>query len=148
MPWKKYNTHVRVGPAAGGVVLPVTNLEVIPEPWVGSGDTVVTLFDGRRRLENITWGYRVELSWDELRTDQADLQAAIVYLLSNDGADLYVEHLGDGVFDGTKIIPATIPQLKGGEIAARFTQRARRRPGNLSLLTKSQQLPLYTWITL
>lgn len=148
MDFKRFNTHVRVGPSSGGVVLPVSTLDVRPEPWTGEGGTVTELFDGRRRLNTTTWGYRVELSWDELRSKQADLQTAINYLLANNGADLYLETTNDGTaFDATKVLPAMIPDLKGDELRAYFDRRARKRPGSLILVSTSQQLPLYTWIT-
>jgi hypothetical protein len=131
------------------VVLPVTNLTVRPEPWTGAGTIVTELFDGRRKLENVTWGYRIELTWSELRADQDDLRQAVEYLLQQEGADIYLSYDADGdVFEPTHVIPNCIPELSGQELSAVFERRARKRPGSLTLVSESQSLPLYNWITL
>lgn len=147
MNWKRYNTHVRVGDlAAGGVVLPITTLEVTAEPWTGTGSLITELFDGRRVLEGVGWGYRAVLTWDELRTDHDKLRIAIQYLLDSQGADVYIGwNETNGSWEG--LLPACLPDLSGDELKAIWQNRARRRSGNLTLVTSSQQLGLYEWLT-
>lgn len=136
----RYNTHVRivtVGPNTD-LVLPVSDLVVKPEPYTGSGQTVTTLFDGRRVAEPVTWGFRVSLTWDELRGDLDVLRQSVNALVSAGTGTIYLERTGPATWDPTKVLTQVVPELTGDEVRAVFEGRARKRPAALVLVTRSQ----------
>lgn len=143
----RYNTRVSLdwpGNAGTLVSLPVTNLTVTPEPYYGSGGSVIVLFDGRRKMEPVElegWGYRVVLQWDELGADHAKVQRAIERFISFGPAVIKLSP------ENTPSLASVIPEITGEELKATFDRRARKHPATLTLLTTSQHLPLYTWLT-
>jgi hypothetical protein len=148
MTLSRFNTHVKLSwPGGQSVVLPVTNLTLTPEPFVGTGQPVVTLLGGRRRMEPLSWGYRAALSWDELGPAQALLRTAIANFQAYGPATLALNSDTSGTFSATAVLNTVIPELSAGDLTAFFDRRALKRPGSLTLLTESQQLPLYSWLT-
>lgn len=145
--WSAYNTKVRFGLA--GTVLNVTNMAIRAVPYAPEGDTTIELFDGRRILTQITYGYELELSWGNIGTEYDNLRTVVNDLFSNDGLDVYpVYDHQTGTFDATRKLDQMIPSLGGDTIAAIFNQRARNRSATLKLYTKDQDdaQPL-SWIT-
>lgn len=140
----RYNTHIRVGTGSTAVVLPVSRLAVRAEPYSPSGASYVELFDGRRVLAPVTWGYRAEIEWAELRQDHAALRQA-VQLLTTAPRSVSFVRLPDGTWTAT--VPDMIPELDDQALALMFESRARVRPARLQLLSTSRNLPLYEWLT-
>lgn len=145
--WNVFNSYVRIGPAVGGIILPVSHMDLTPIPWTGTGSTVTELFDGRRIIEQPTWGYELLLTWDEIGSYNDILRDAILDILGNDGRDVYPVHQTGTSFDASKVLVDMIPRLDGGELKAIFEGRARKRPASLALVSKefSDAVPL-DWI--
>ena len=150
MEWTRYNAGVRLvwGGEGPTIDLPVAALTVAPEPYVGSGAHVSTLFDGRRKMEPLGFGYRAAFDWSYLHRAEHEALSSVVsaFLTYGPAESLYLSRLQAGGYDPEKVLSNVVFDMDASDVSAVFETRLRRRPASLTILTESQQLPWYTWL--
>lgn len=159
--FQEYSSRVKFGTTAGesistAVVLPVDQLIVRAVPYTPEGGTVITLFRGERVFVDPTFGYEVELRWNNIREHSHRIQLALNKLVAaHAGAtvvNLYIQQTDTGypgTYSSTRVVPDIIAQLDGEALAAIFEQRFRRKRATLRLVSRSQSHSLadVAWLT-
>ena len=158
MAFETYNARILFGSSTGDVnkvVVRMDSMTIEPVPYVGSGSTVVELFDGRYKFLPPTWGYRVVLNWTNASQDHPDIRDAIDYLISaaasGNPINLFVEQTNSGTpatFDSNKKIDNVLPVLTNSTLQAVFDKRFRRRPVTLELRSaESDDATPHDWLS-
>lgn len=153
--FRDYNAHVIIEANGTQHDLRVGELVIKAVPYVGSGSTVVKLFNGAKKFKFEGWEYQVELSWNSIEeTEHAKLQDCILDMITQgdntNGSVLYprVQETSPGVFDiDTAKTIEVIPELTDDAIQAIFTNRIRNRRASLKLVSfEEPSLTLKDWL--
>jgi len=146
-----HNAHVRLSPVGGGspVILPVDSLTVRAVPYNGDGSTVITLFRGERIFVPPTFGYTIEMAWENLSRDLPKLREAIDLFIGTHAAlvkNLFVEETSPGTFAADKYVPDVIPEITADTLNVVYEQGFHRKRASLTLHSKQQTLELFDWV--
>lgn len=159
--FQEYSSRVKFGTSAGesistAVVLPVDRLTIRAVPYTPEGGTVITLFRGERIFVDPTFGYEIELSWNNIREHSHRIQLALDKLIDSyivdSAVNLYVQQTDTGypgTYSATRVVPDIIANLDGEALSAIFEQRFRRKRATLRLVSRSQSHSLadVAWLT-
>lgn len=152
--FQRYNTKVRIENGSIGVTLPVDRLAIRAVPNVGGGTTAQKLFDGRTRFKPPTFGYRIELEWQNLGRHSDKLHEAVVFLVNvsnhTANAPVFKAHYDHttGLFAPDKTIGPVVPEITDETVKTMFEQRSRKnRPGTLTLHSRfANHATPYSWL--
>ena len=157
----QYNARVQIAnhltADVSKVILPCDKVIVKAIPYVGAGKTIVQLFDGSNHSRLPTWGYTVELQWNNMSSGNlVYFQEALIRMMENidasDPVNIYLKQTNTGAtaptFDPTRVILDVLVDIRDTDIQAIFTKRFRNRKASLFLRTKLNNLATpYAWLS-
>lgn len=135
--WPKYKGDVHLNTASDqsgtGVTLPISSLDFKAKPYSHTGDTVIELFDGRRKKDIDGWRHEITIEWKQVHKVERDK----IF----DGTDGFVDLFQNNVTlwffpdpsDTTKNIEV-VADLNNA-IQVKYQLNGRRSPAQLKLLS-------------
>lgn len=126
-------------------------------PYVGKGSTTVRLFDGSYHFRQPTWGYEIELKWDNMTSANLTLfRDALMRLITDNVAgnaiNIYVKQTNTGpsapTFHSGKVLFGVMPDISDDNIMSTHKKRFRSRSAILMLRTKLTNFATpYDWLS-